>query len=324
MPTRHRQFPVFDLTQHLLLLALALLQTILLASGDSQLYLAPRMMPFLYFSTTAFCILAVHGLWNLFRRPSDGCDCGCAENLSLGSKIVILALFGLVLGTGFILPHQPLDSRVADKKGISLQRHATDPLFGGTRSADDFLTGEHLLIGDIPWDSAQAWEEDNGREVEQERLRDELGIWYDRELYTEMARELLGQDFLEITSETFLDAMLVISAYLEAFAGRSVEFAGFVYHDGTMAENELAVARISITCCLADATVYGLLVRAPSLPLPPNDAWVRVRGRIAQTVLMEESIPVILADDLEIVPAPDQPYVYPRLYNRHVIDTGSN
>jgi putative membrane protein len=322
MHIQQNSISLFALIQILLLLGLALLQTLLLLSGDNRLYQAPRMQPFLVFSTVTFCILALHGVQNLFRpAPAPGCACGCAQGreISLGAKTAVLVLFGLILGTGFLLPHQVLDSRVAEKKGIALQRQPASPVFSPQTAPGDF-SGEHLALEDIPWDSAQALESAPGVEDEQDKLREELGIWYDRKLYTEMTDELLARKSLEITGETFLDAMLIISAYLDDFAGRAVEFSGFAYHDGTMAENELAVARIAITCCLADATVYGLLVRAPGLPLPANDVWVRVQGRIAKTKFMDDSIPMILADHLETIPAPDQPYVYPRLYSRYVLE----
>lgn len=324
MPENSQPMLTFDLVRVLLFSALALLQAVLLVSGQSVLYLAPRMLPFLYFSTAAFCLLALHGTWNLLgSRPAGGCDCGCGHDLRAGAKTAIIVLFGLVLGAGFFLPHQVLDSRVAEKKGISLHRQTTSPMFG-PKPGEDFFPGEHLLFEEIPWDSAQAVDDRAGPGDEQDKLRDELGIWYDRELYTEMAEELLAEDILRISGESFLDAMLIISAYLDDFEGRLVEFSGFVFHDATMAEDELAVARIAITCCLADATVYGLLVRAPGTSLPVNDTWVRVRGRIHKTQFLEDSIPLIIADLLEEIPPPAQPYVYPRLYSRYVFEGGAD
>ena len=330
-PSRQQQrYPRFSFLafQVLLLLGLAALQAVLLLSGAIHLYQAPKMQPFVIFSTVAFLVMALHGLWTLLVPEADAArQCGCSHDHapSPAGKVATAALFGLVLITGFFLPHQVLDSRVAEKKGISLSRSPAPSVFGPSRESR-FPPEDHLFFQEeIPWDSAQAWDREASRadlDTEQARLREELGIWYDREIYQELSEDLLGRDALRITDEDFLDAMLIISAYLDRFQGRRVEFSGFVYHDGTMAENELAVARIAITCCLADATVYGLLVRTKP-PLPPNDAWVQVHGRIAATRFIDEDIPVIMADHLKVVPAPDQPYVYPRLYSSSVFSEGS-
>ncbi|GAB6059593.1 TIGR03943 family putative permease subunit [Desulfonatronum parangueonense] len=313
----------FGLIQTLILFALAALQASLLHSGESLLYMAPRMQPFLFFSTVSFCIMGIYGLWTLFRPGASveaGCGCGHEHGFSGKAKAVVVMLFGLVLAAGFFLPHQLLDSRVAQKKGISLSRAPERSMFGPQQEIG-FPPDSHILFQeDIPWDSGQAMDFGPELDEEQAMLREELGIWYDRDTYQEMTEELLAKSSLIITSENFLDSMLIISAYLDRFQGRRVEFSGFVYHDGTMAENELAVARIAVTCCLADATVYGLLVRVDTLPLPANDAWVRVHGRIAATRFMDEDIPMVLADRLELIPPPDQPYVYPRLYSSYVFD----
>ncbi|WP_031387962.1 TIGR03943 family putative permease subunit [Desulfonatronum thiodismutans] len=327
-PGRNRIRFSFGLFQILLLLGLAALQAVLLFTGAIHLYQAPKMQPFVFFSTTTFLVMALHGLWTLLVPGADAtARCGCSHDHepSPAGKVTMAVLFGLVLAAGFFLPHQVLDSRVAEKKGISLSRSPAPSVFGSERVAG-LPPDNHLFFQEeIPWDSAQTWDRQaSGADLDKEQalLREELGIWYDRDIYQELSEDLLDREVLRISGEDFLDSMLIISAYLDRFQGRRVEFSGFVFHDGTMAENELAVARIAVTCCLADATVYGLLIRTDP-PLPPNDAWVRVQGRISAMRFMEEDIPLIIADQLEVVPAPDQPYVYPRLYSSYVFDDGS-
>lgn len=146
-----------------------------------------------------------------------------------------------------------------------------------------------------------------------------MGIWYDRNLHQGLSEDWLARQTLHITGEDVLDSGLVLSAYLDDFVGRRI-FPGFVFHDGTMAEDELAVARIAITCCLPAATVDGLLVHSSDVPAPSNDAWGRVQARIQKTRFIEEHIPLMLADSLAIIPAPEQPYVYSGLYSKYVFE----
>lgn len=312
----------FALVQSLMLFGLAGLQISLLLTGANLLYQAPRMLPFMIFSTIAFLAMGLYTLWAALKHGAAtplACGCGSGPRPSWPAKTAMAALFGLVLLSGFLLPHQLLDSRVAEKKGISLHRSASAALFG-PQPTDNIFPDNHLPIERIPWDTGQAASQDPGHGEELDKLHAELGIWYDRDLHARMADELLAEQTLVVTDDSFLDAMLIISAYLDAFQGRYLEFSGFVFHDQSMAANELAVARIAVTCCLADSTVYGLLVRSPRLPLPANDVWVRVRGRIGKTRFMEEDIPLIAAEELDVAASPEQPYVYPRLYSKYVFE----
>ncbi len=312
----------FALAQALVLFGLAGLQINLLLTGANLLYQAPRMQPFMIFSTIAFLAMGLYALWAALTPGAAtplACGCSSGPQPSWPAKTATSGLFGLVLLTGFLLPHQLLDSRVAEKKGISLHRSASAALFG-PQPTENIFPDDHLSIETIPWDTGQAASQAPEHGDEQDKLHAELGVWYDRDLHTRMADELLAEQTLTVTDASFLDAMLIISAYLDAFQGRILEFSGFVFHDQSMAANELAVARIAVTCCLADSTVYGLLVRAPDLPLPANDAWVRIRGRIHKTQFMGEDIPLVVAQRLDVVPSPEQPYVYPRLYSKYVFE----
>lgn len=318
MDTRCGNSDNFQMTRILILIALALLQTLLLLSGKISLYLSPSMAPFFIFSTAAFYILAIHELWFFVSEVNaENHEDARKRSFSASGGITVIALFGLVLAAGFFLPHRVLDSRVADKKGISLQRVPAER-FLDPRTAPLVFPEDHVFYDDAKGKGFQAGGRQDSEPDEQRMLRSELGIWYDNELYISMAEDLLSRDSLKITGKSFLDDVLILSVYLDAFIGRDVEFTGFVYHDGTMAENELAVARIALTCCLADATVYGLLVRPPDLPRPENDVWVRVTGRIDKTRDIENPFPLILAEQMEPVHAPAQPYVFPRLYGKFV------
>lgn len=312
----------FALVRALMLFGLTGLQAGLLFSGTNLLYQAPRMQPFMIFSTIVFLAMGLYALWAaLARGAATPLSCGCSNGPrpSRSAKTATATLFGLVLLTGFLFPHQLLDGRVAENKGISLHRSTSAALFG-PQPTENIFPVDHLSIETIPWDTGQAASQAPEHGDEQDKLHAELGIWYDRNLHTQMTDELLAEQTLTVTDASFLDAMLIISAYLDEFQGRDLEFSGFVFHDQSMAANELAVARIAVTCCLADSTVYGLLVRAPHLPLPANDVWVRARGRIHKTQFMGEDIPLIVANHLDVVSSPEQPYVYPRLYSRYVFE----
>ncbi len=95
------------------------------------------------------------------------------------------------------------------------------------------------------------------------------------------------------------------------YAGQAADVTGFVYHAQGLPEGQFLVSRFAVTCCSADATAVGLLVQWPQAADLDNNSWVRVRGAMAVGSFAGRATPLINADSLEGVAAPDQPYLYP-------------
>ncbi|MCS6774866.1 MAG: TIGR03943 family protein [Thermoflexales bacterium] len=96
-----------------------------------------------------------------------------------------------------------------------------------------------------------------------------------------------------------------------ALAGRKVEVVGFVYRDPRNAPGEFWVSRFTVSCCVADAAAVGLLARWAQADQLKPDEWVRVVGRFGVGEFAGERLPVILAERIEPVPPPSQPYLHP-------------
>jgi uncharacterized repeat protein (TIGR03943 family) len=97
----------------------------------------------------------------------------------------------------------------------------------------------------------------------------------------------------------------------QAFVGQEAHVVGFVYRDERFeAETSFMVTRFAITCCVADATAVGLLVRWPQAEELAIDTWVEVQGRFAVEVFQGQSLPVLVAERVVPVEPPAQPYLY--------------
>lgn len=86
--------------------------------------------------------------------------------------------------------------------------------------------------------------------------------------------------------------------------GRTVNLLGFVTpgKDGSW-----YLTRILITCCAADGRAYKIEVKGA--PAPPKDSWVQLTGTYVKSDIDGiEAIPAIKALNVEVVPAPDNPY----------------
>jgi uncharacterized repeat protein (TIGR03943 family) len=114
------------------------------------------------------------------------------------------------------------------------------------------------------------------------------------------------------TDRTVLDWVRAINYAADStvYNGQPADVVGFVYHDPRLGTGEFLLARFTLTCCVADAAAIGLIVRWPQAGELPTNDWVRVRGRIRTGELDGRPIPVIEAAAVEIVPPPEQPYLY--------------
>ncbi len=98
---------------------------------------------------------------------------------------------------------------------------------------------------------------------------------------------------------------------VERFAGEAVDVTGFVFRDGRLSENQFMVGRFTITCCVADAMALGMIVDYPGVQNLNGQIWVRVQGELSITEQDGRKLPAIRAEQVEVVPQPEQPYLFP-------------
>lgn len=102
-----------------------------------------------------------------------------------------------------------------------------------------------------------------------------------------------------------------ISEDLSKFTGQSADVVGFVYKDPRTQKNEFWVSRFTVSCCVADSSAIGLLVQTDKTDALKADSWVRVTGKFKLGEFNGEKMPLIVADKIESIPQPSQPYLYP-------------
>lgn len=118
---------------------------------------------------------------------------------------------------------------------------------------------------------------------------------------------------LSPTERTVLDWIRLFSLEqdVERFAGEPVDVTGFVFHDGRLTEQQFMVGRFTITCCVADAMALGMIVEYPRVQNLADHIWVRVQGELSLVERDGKKLPAIRAERVEIVPQPEQPYLFP-------------
>ncbi|MEN4010961.1 MAG: TIGR03943 family protein [Chloroflexota bacterium] len=118
---------------------------------------------------------------------------------------------------------------------------------------------------------------------------------------------------LASTERTVLDWIRLFSLEEDAqrFEGEAVDVIGFVFTDGRLTENQFMIGRFTITCCVADAMALGIVVEYPGVQGLINHAWVRVQGEMTVSERDGKQLPLIRAERIEVVPQPEQPYLFP-------------
>ena len=95
------------------------------------------------------------------------------------------------------------------------------------------------------------------------------------------------------------------------FSGQNAGVVGFVFRDGSYNVDQFMVSRFVLSCCVADATVLGLIVSWPDSSNLSNDAWVEVEGTFQLGQFDGKTTPILVADRVTRTEPPRQPYLYP-------------
>lgn len=96
----------------------------------------------------------------------------------------------------------------------------------------------------------------------------------------------------------------------EALDGQQADLIGFVYRDPRFSENQIMVARFSMSCCVADALAIGVVVETPHASRFGVDSWVHVTGTFEAGELSGEGLPVLIVATIEQIEQPEQPYLF--------------
>ena len=95
------------------------------------------------------------------------------------------------------------------------------------------------------------------------------------------------------------------------FEGQKASVIGFVYFDETLSEGQFFVSRFVVSCCAADGFAIAMPAEWSEAATLEQDSWVLVKGTIKSVMLNDKVVPMIVAETIQPVPVPNQPYLYP-------------
>ena len=86
--------------------------------------------------------------------------------------------------------------------------------------------------------------------------------------------------------------------------GNPVKISGFVW---TQRNGPPLIARLTVQCCLADATPAGLAVDWPDGFEPTTNQWLAIQGEMAVTMRDEQRVAVVMPKTITPIPRPKRP-----------------
>ncbi|MBX0359230.1 TIGR03943 family protein [Halobacillus sp. Nhm2S1] len=269
-----------------ILFGFALFLLKLLISGDIQKFIAPRMMPYVYFT---LIVVGILGAIQYFKtgNEEEHENCGCAHGHHYPkSKIKsfwIYALFIAPVLTGMMFSDHVMGSSAAANKGFKYEMRNTNPEIDTELSTD---------VEDIA------------------PIELNPGVLTPKKRYPDLYESMTEADVIHLNEDNYIGTISLMEDHMEEYLGKEIVMNGFVFREDSYPENQIVVGRFGISCCVADGGIYGIMVQGVDLNTYKNDTWVEVRGVLNMVDYNGWQLPLIEPKEITEIETPQEPYVY--------------
>ncbi|MFZ3589343.1 TIGR03943 family putative permease subunit [Bacillus sp. DJP31] len=311
--TRDYSFHIY--IRGIILIGFAMLAFKLVLTGDIYNFIAPKMMPFIYFATITFLLLGIVQIWRSSSKDHDElyCNCGVDHGNTRNTlqSTVIYSIFILPVVTGFLFSEVVLDSSVAAKRGFTGNKVAA------TNESAEFDEQKVLDYLDDPEEYISQLEQTYG--IDGSLISEDTPLEHPEGFeiqappegfYEKLEAQLLAEDKIVVEDETYIQTMNIIDSNVDKFVGKKVEMIGFVFREEDFKSNQMVVARFGLSCCVADSSVYGTLSTGDMVKDLKDDQWVRVSGTFEKAEYNDWELPYLQIEEIELIEQPKHPYIY--------------
>ncbi|MGG5779993.1 TIGR03943 family putative permease subunit [Bacillus albus] len=273
----------------IILIGLAMLLFKLLVTGNIYNFIAPKMIKFTYIAFVVILLLGSLQVWRDGREKQDDCNC-CKHHTALKSgmkSFFVYVLFVVPIISAFLFGGVTIDGSLAGKRGMNQSVQA--------RSIEK---NEKEGIQVNP-----DWQEQD--ETSNLKVTDQVE--------EQLEKSMLGQRKIQVEDKDYVQTMSIIGQDVKRFKGKEITFSGFIYNDKDVTGDKVVVARYGITCCIADASVWGMIVAGEDVRKLPQETWVKITGLLDETTYKGTLFPLVKVNKVEKINKPTDPYVYDAL-----------
>ncbi|MGG4265563.1 TIGR03943 family putative permease subunit [Peribacillus simplex] len=114
---------------------------------------------------------------------------------------------------------------------------------------------------------------------------------------------------ITVTDDNYFEVLDDLLNNLDTIKGKEIELTGFIYREDTFTEKQMAISRLSMSCCVVDATLYGYIVNGNVEGMKTND-WYTITGTLKKGSYKGEDVPVINIIGAKKIKAPKDVYLY--------------
>ncbi|KGP71709.1 TIGR03943 family putative permease subunit [Pontibacillus yanchengensis] len=260
----------------------------LVVSGDLYNFISPKMLPYFYFTLIVLFIL---GYVQHTRKNQDEqeihCDCNHEHSYSSSyvKSLVIYSLFIIPIFTGLFFSNHTLGSAMADKKGFKYESKADSS-------------------------SSNEQNSDGNAESEDDYAIDESAVITPKELYPDLYQTLLSSETISLEPDQYIGTINLIEEEPHSFKGKEIMVKGFVYREPTFDANRIVIGRFGVSCCVADAGIYGIMAEGKDFSSYESDSWVEVTGTLNVAHFKGWDLPLIEVTSIKNIQEPKKAYVY--------------
>lgn len=319
MENQKSQFRFHLYIRGIILIGFTMLMLKLVLTGNMIHFIAPKMIPFVYFAMIVFLLLGVMQIWRSGSKKEAElyCDCGIDHSTSSSPlrSLFVYLVFIIPVITGFLFPDAVLDSSVAAKRGFKSiatnDEQSTSNNDQSNELAEAYLKDPEAYMEEL--------DERVGDKVAQSSNIPEVPLEHPEgfelqappeDFYAQLENDMLSMDTITLTEENYIAMTSILDKNPEKFVGKTVEIKGFVFREDDFEEDQFVIARFGLSCCVADASVYGTLATLPDAKQYGDDQWIKIKGTITTIDYQDWTLPYVNIKTIETIDQPDEPYVY--------------
>lgn len=297
-----------------ILLGFALFFYVTIQSGKAQLYIHPRLVPYMKFGIGAMVLISIF-IARTVLSP---------QRKKVNWMPYVFFIIPLI--SAFLLPARVMDTTGLSSADFKITQQANrtagdlddadldlsaDMDLSNEDAAYDNTENEDIPASDIESDSTGADSEENAElDSELEAELDSSGAFIDGPDFSNPELKLTG-DAVVIEDVNFVAWNDELYYNLGKYEGKKIQITGAVFKNEDFKPDEFAVVRFMMSCCTADLQPVGQVCRYDEAGEMKPDTWIKVTGKIESMDYEGEKIPIITVENIEKAEKPADEYVYP-------------
>lgn len=277
----------------IILIGLAMLLFKLLVTGNIYNFIAPKMVKFTYIAFVFILLLGSLQVWGDGREDQDDCNC-CKHHRTSKSRMksfFVYALFVIPIISTFLFASVTISGSLAANRGMNQSAQARSMEKNEKEGRQE----------NFDWRGVLANQDETSN----------LPTTYQSE--EQLTKSMLKQHKIQVKDKDYVQVMNIIGQDVNGFKGKEITFSGFIYNDKDVSGDKVVVARYGITCCIADASVWGMIATGQNVEKFPEETWVKITGLLDGTTYKRTLFPLLKISKVEKINKPTDPYVYDSL-----------